>query len=163
MSNTETMTSAEALLWLAGLEKDCPNCNPFPDVTIPPIPHCKKCYGTGKVPVLDLREPCPCPPYCKASMWDYPDDQDWRRCSACDNTKGHGVWCLNCQGRNWVPLQGQDALYAAMEKDGWDYIIRSVQRTRSVHFFKVVAGDWVQGKDSDDGLAAVEAIQQEGR
>jgi len=157
--NTDTMTPAEALIWLASLEKDCqqkwwqPDGNPVPDDG-PGSNHPDQCQclGNGEVPVLDLRKPCPCPIYVAQTC-----EPCWQH-----GAIGHGVHCLNCQGRNWVPKQERDALFEAMEKDGWDYVVSHRQGIHSVRFFKVVGRDWAQGDDADDWLAAVKAMKAAG-
>jgi len=65
-----------------------------------------------------------------------------------------------CPG--WLPKQGRDALYAAMEKDGWDYFISRKQAGRSVLFIKPIGGDWAQGEDTDDWRAAAKALRAAG-
>jgi len=151
MQNTETMTRAEALPWLASLEKNCSDCIGLGTCA------CIVCFGTGKVPVLpDLREPCPCPIYV------------YQTCEPCwqHGAIGHGVHCLNCQGCNWLPKQGRDALFEAMEKDGWGYEIVQLAEgerpatsgTRSVTFSK----SFMVGSDADDYLAAAKAMKTAG-
>ena len=101
---------------------------------------CSKCAGTGKVPLLNpelVRKPCPCPPYCVPYSAS-PDDQDWQMCGACQTTRihamgalndilmgHHGVWCENCQGRNWVPNPDILDWIRALNKLGLDVAYRS--------------------------------------
>ena len=68
MQNTEVMTPIEAQLWLANLEKDCQYCwNEYGGHRS----DCTKCNGTGKAPVLDLREPCSNYGYSKDEKVEY--------------------------------------------------------------------------------------------
>ena len=173
--DTLTMTQADALIWLAGLEKDCPCQDPEVKARNAQRTYvCGLCHNTGKVPILDLREPCPCPPYCVAYI-SSSDDQDWRRCDACSGSHGtsgvmgvHGPWCENCQGRNWFPKQGRDPLFGAMEKDGWGYTIRQTRMWREVFFSKEGPNDsyghpcMLHGKDANDWQAAVKALRAAG-
>ena len=146
---TETMPHAEALLWLAGLTKTC-ECGGE---------GCEGCSGQGVRYVLDLRLPCPC----ATKLIDF-------RCQFCLEAVRHAARiegaldssihssdCTPCQGRNWLPKQGRDALHEAMHKDGWSSTITETpQSGRHVIFYK---GLWV-GSDVDDWLAAVKAMKQ---
>ena len=153
------LTQEAALAWLAGLERitcgypDAPRCW-CPEGDCP-------CHSLsfaevhGKVFVLDLREPCSC------AIWRpglaYP-------CDVCRRlgTFYHGQDCTNCQGRNWIPKQGRDALHQAMRQDGWYYNIFQTN-TRRVIFWR-----WgearppvlteISGSDSDDHMAAYKAL-----
>jgi len=154
-----SMTPAEALLWLAGLEKDCDTCKGTKRRhyltgwrerdTQPQMYDCDICHGTGKVPVLDLREPC---------LVKHLITSEWRT----DWSDKRSATCAEVGCRGWLPKQGRDALYAAMEKDGWDYFISQKQTGRSVLFIKPIGGDWAQGEDTDDWRAAVKAMQAAG-
>ena len=151
MQSADTMTPAEALLRLSGLEKPCTcwrvidrNEGRTGTIRRAADPNCVFCAGTGKVPVLPgLREPC----------------------SACNGvTKPcyvdglHEHVCDKCKGRPWLPKQGRDALYEAMEKAEWDYLVSQRGGVRCVRFFKVVNNNWAQGEDADDWRAAVRAL-----
>ena len=163
MPNTETMAQAEARLWLASLEKDCPGVyntqiskRLAPCMTLnpgwwktegPPWTHdVDPCHGTGKVPVLDLREPCP--QINRLDKYGYP------------HLTGLDISC--CQGRGWLPKQGRDALFMAMDKDGWDCATESLGYggAREIRFSRFVAGcGRIHGEDSDPWLAAVKAMK----
>jgi len=139
----ETMTPAEALLWLASLEKNCAGCvgcRRDHDEDPRGICACIICHGTGKVPVLDLREPC--------------------RHSTTQGYFEKICRATGCSG--WLPKQGRDALHDAMEKDEWNYDVSQRYGERTVHFFQVIEGQWAAGLDSDDHLAAVKAIEAAG-
>jgi len=160
--STETMSPTEALLWLCSLEKPCPcpEChgNPVVDTW-----GCQGkrlcCHGTGKVPVLpELREPCPCPNYPAQTCepcWQY---------GTHPHAFGQATYCRNCQGRNWRPRQGRDALHDAMHKDGWDYLISQVAAGRGVSFYKqiFINAPLSLGEDAADDLAAVKAMKAAG-
>ena len=129
---TETMTPDEALLWLAGLET---------------------CNSTGKVPVLDLREPC--------KMHTFQQNISTRQ------TVGP---CRTCQGRNWVPKQGEAALHHAMHKDGWQmnviwkpayppHLPRAYRRVVFARPNHTASAYYVEGDDSNAWLAAVKAMK----
>jgi len=151
----EPMTKAEALLWLAWLEKDCrqqwwqPDGNPVPDDG-PGSDHPDQCqcHGTGKVPALDLRELCPGCMRCKNRVhWDTPITY---RLYICD-------------GSGQLPKQERDALYRAMEKDGWGYSIHQTPRGyRQAGFYKDGLSPSLVRHDSDDWLAAVKALRAAG-
>jgi len=146
---TETMTPAEALLWLAELEKKCPLVEgamslPFCESHCMCEHHkpwrCEVCHGTGKVPVLpDLREPCPYP---------------------MPHSRGNDAHA-NCQGRSWLPKQGRDALYDAMLKVGWYYEIHQ-DKERFVLFYRSTQRSGITGEDADEWLAAVKAMKAAG-
>jgi len=167
MQGTKTITPAEALIWLASLEKECPchEChgNPVIDTYL-----CQGrqlcCAGTSKVPVLDLREPCPCYSL-KNDCWQC--DKERRHSDTFEDHALrliHSQSCINCQGRNWLPKQGRDALFAAMHKAGWKYEIFQGEHLRLVTFFKGVnvLQAIVRGQHSDDGQAAVKAMKAAG-
>jgi len=143
MPDTETMTPTQARLWLASLEKDCPlieGAVSFPFCES----HCV-CKGTGKVPVLDLREPC-----------SYN-----RRHESGPYYTELSPSCPKCHGREWLPKQGRDALHDAMHKDGWDYDVYQ-REFRNVAFYKLDGRKCILGKDTDDWLAAVKAMKAAG-
>ena len=166
MPNTETLTRAEARLLLASLKKDCP-CQE-PEVKAwndQQTDVCGLCHNTGKVPVLDLREPCnqihniivaSVSTHSGANSYFYPGEI---RSASCKEA--------GCQG--WLPKWGRDALHLAMEKDGWNYEIIQLAKpgywnnleTRRVTFWR--QGGTANGQDADDDLAAVKAMQAEGR
>jgi len=129
---TETMTPAEALLWLAGLEKN-------------------------GVPVLDLREPCKqVHNIMVASVSTHSGANTYFstggiRSASCDE--------VGCPG--WFPKRERDVLYSAMEKDGWNYTIAQT-KVRQADFFKVCNGRLCSGTDANDYLAAVKAMQAAG-
>ena len=143
MSSIETITRAEIILWLAGLEKDCPYCvgcrrdhQEDPRGTCA----CRPCHGTGKVHVLDLR----------------------------DNIHTVGPNCLpGCKG--WVPKHWWAALHEAMHKAGWGITLTwFASGYRHVNFYKEGPRDKylhshvIRGADADDWLAAAKAYQQAG-
>jgi len=162
----EVMTPAEALLRLAALGNDCPGCESCPGfmgyagqlaAEVRAKTPRNLCGGTGKVPVLDLREPCPCSIYTAQTCepcWQY-------------GAIGHGAHCLNCQGRDWLPKQGRDALYAAMAKDGWK---RETAHDpfanrgwcRFWKFSGIGLTTMLTGEDADDWQAAVKAMRAAG-
>ena len=173
--NTPT-SKEEALLWLAGLERT--TCG-YPDT-----PRCWCVEGDcpchsldfnevhGKVPVLDLREPCPCLNKDKHII----DLGHWRSLGGCDNCwsrwfskVGFHDSCTSCGGINWLPKQGREALHAAMLKDGWRFDItefplayddEAYAGQRIVSFIKG-EGDWF-GEYGDDYIAAMKAMQAAG-
>lgn len=141
------ITPAAALLGLASLEKDCPDCYDGSGIQGPDCYchggglatkdccPCDQCYGSGKVPVLpDLREPCPI-------------------------LHVHRHNFRPCPG--WVPKQGLDALYTAMEKDGWGYLIDvpipHEKRSRYVRFIKSLPMSMAHGEDANEHIAAYRA------
>jgi len=131
MPNTETQ--AEALIWLASLERACLHIFSVRE-GIRPVSECQLCDGTGKVPVLDLR----------------------------DDIHEVGPSCLfGCLG--YSPKQGRDALFAAMEKDGWWYDVHQHGSKRTVAFYRPGQGRHPRaGEDADDWVAAVKAMRQTG-
>ena len=155
------MTPKKALLYLAGLEESCANCGGKgilggePDfVGEKTVVHthyaCQICKGTGKRPVLDLREPCP---ECLGLG------------AISDGHKGQ-LFCNKCQGRNWVPKQGEMALHQAMHKDGWhlqlywDTEENRPNLGRNVHFTRLTfSGGLIVGHDANDWLAAAKAMK----
>ena len=75
------------------------------------------------------------------------------------------VQCGGCQGRNWLPKQGRDALHDAMEKAGWDLHLHQLadDDIRNVRFVrKSQARELLEGIDSDDHLAAAKAMKAAG-
>lgn len=155
---TETITPAAALLWLAGLERDCLgeayNSDEGAGYQATIIadrahgPWC--CNGSGKVPILDLRE----------------------------NVHAVAPTCLpGCLG--WSPKQGWDALHSAMHHNGWNSEILWVTEDyreytgeymppftmkaeeRLVVFWKDFPRS-CQGEDADDWLAAMKAMKAAG-
>ena len=143
MTETTTATTPEeALLWLAGLEQSCS--------------HPK--LSTWKVPVLDLRAPCPC--------WEYIHDEGDVRCANCAariwHSKSrddlHGPDCSICAGRNWVPKQGEQALYQTMHNAGWSLEIHwfSSEPLPSIGFYSGAE------HDSNPYIAAQKAMQAAG-
>ena len=161
---TDTITQAEALLWLAGLERNCRDCQLPDSFGVKPEldKWCTPCHGTGKVPVLDLREPCPC--------IDNPGDGrpgDGYNCFRCFRYGRHEVTeCTecNCKGRNWLPKQGRDALHEGMNKAGWWYDIYQHGSKRTIAFYLPGQGTHPRfGEDADDWLAAVKAMKEEER
>ena len=169
------LTQEAALLWLAGLERitcgypDAPRCW-CPEGDCP-------CHSLsfaevhGKVFVLDLREPCSC------AIWRpglaYP-------CDVCRRlgTFYHGQDCTNCQGRNWIPKQGRDALHEAMHKAGWEvsfiwpsdspaeYRYNKVRPGMEHHYWGGSSEEeqrvYYIGLDADPYLAAMEAMRAAG-
>ena len=140
-SKTDTMTPEEALLWLAGLETPCPETVGY-DVGHHHVANpqdCPICHGTRKVPVLDLREPCP--------------------------NYGHlfptsPLNCSLCGGRNWVPKQGEMALHQAMHKAGWSVLVTwPIDGPREVLFAKGTGINFIRGENANDWLAAVKAMK----
>lgn len=159
----EPMTAQEVLLWLAGLETDCPNNHALLGSTtegVPvPIVLCASCYGTNRVPVLpDLREPCP--------------NQQATTLVDSHNRIEHGVYqhkewlvCTTCQGRTWVPTQGRQAVQDGMVKAGWDLHISHYALTqhREVSFFRFgPKHEEIQAWDADDHIAAMKAMKAAG-
>ena len=140
------MTHAEALLWLAALEKDCLNTR-YSHRTdgVGGLFPCPTCGGTGKVAVLSyLREPCP---------------NNINRGTA----RADHMLCPACQGHTWVPKQGRDALHEAMHKDGWSIVVNwPIGKERDVLFCRGVGMALLRGEDSDDWIAAVKAMQAAG-
>ena len=169
---TKPMTQAEALSWLAHLEKDCPYCYGYGGMSsmelvgVPgadPMYYCDVCQSIGKVPVLpDLRGLCPCLVYIQSL------GQSSEPCIPCDNhihrckhhSSMHQDDCLECHGSNWVPNQGESALYQAMNRAGWGYGILQQPDNghRHVSFWKAL----VYETDANDWLAAVKALKSAG-
>ena len=153
---TETITPGQAQLWLAGLEKPCSDCQlPVSFHAKPELdPWCQPCGGTGKVPVLDLRKPCPL-------LDKNPGEYSISRQTVHEL---RGINC-KCQGRGWVPKQGEAALHHAMHKDRWGYTIwqppndsritANVPRGRGVAFWKGSVYEY----DANDFLAAAKAMK----
>ena len=155
-----TMTRAEALLWMAGLEEPC-HCNACTGS------RGNRCNGTGKAPVLpELSEPCPC--------IRIPGDgrpEDGYNCRSCFRFNMHKPDECNCQGRGWVPKEGETALHAAMQADGWYYSIQQWPDGERVVFFSKWDGhrpltryvkNRFEGRDADDWIAAQEALRAAG-
>lgn len=174
------ITAEEAQLWLAGLEKVCLICSGQGglgglqwDGSLD-VNKCLTCNGTGKVPVLDLREPCPC-----LSLPENPPDginhaYDRDICKQCylrySRTATFHVGCFTCSGRNWVPKQGEAALHQAMNKTGWDLTVDLfVSGARRVWFRRIDYvlsylrdGRIIGGEDSNDFIAAYKAMMRAG-
>ena len=145
MTIEKQITAEEALLWLAGLEKKCDWLGSGDGL-------CPNCGGSGKVPVLDLREPCP----------------RMERTYATTHISAGLAWCHLCGGRNWVPKQGVEALYQAMHDAGWTIkmIWYSPDPFPSVGFYKEDpklpgAYNW-RGQDATTHIAAYKAMKQAG-
>jgi len=169
MQSAETMTPAEGLLWLASLEKKCPLTEgavsfPFCESHCLCEHHkpwrCKLCGGTGKVPVLpELRKPCPN----FNAVENYVQGRGWTfiSCTAREDYCRSGQDA--CQGRGWLPKQGRDALFMAMEKDGWSYCVDQHGGNRWVYFYRRNdSAHSIHGQASDDDLAAVKAMKAAG-
>ena len=146
--NIVQLTHAEALLWLAALEKDCLNTR-YSHRTdgVGGLFPCPTCGGTGKVPVLPgLREPCP---------------NNINR----GTDRAHHIGCPACQGHTWVPKEGRQAIQDAMVEAGWIYTIAQLKTSREVVFFKMLGNPpnerYACGEDADDWLAAIKAIKME--
>lgn len=163
MTTKAELTVVEAQLWLAGLEKPCPNCHDYGAMSsqelvgIPgadPMYGCDMCNSTGKVPLLlDLRKPClnysTVERFGHGSGWTLEARQDYQ--DFCRSGKDP------CQGRGWVPSTDERVLRVAMFKAGWDIFI-----------------EWMQGKapqvslrretiiatDSNAWLAAAKAMKK---
>lgn len=148
---TKTMTQAEALDWLAGLEQPCPDCH-FQGERVQEYQLCTRCGGneSGLVPVLDLREPCNC--WCHTAPL-----------ACCSDLTDK---CWRCQGRLWIPKQGRDALHQAMHKDGWNRESRWIVGEEPLTCFTQHRPDdkwrYAWGEDTDDHIAAVKALQKAG-
>ena len=164
---------SEALLWLAGLEKSCTECTAKDGIPC----NCLACHGTGKVGVLDLREPCPGVRRLDTGerlpcMILRPDV--WNRLGGpCEGDIDP------CGSTGWVPKQGEAALHQAMHKDGWnlevlwvatdyreytgDYTEPFIMMAgeRHVTFWRE-DGRYPSGKGADDWLAALQAMQAAG-
>ena len=138
--STEPMLPSEAMLWLAGLEKSCTECTAKDGIPC----NCLACHGTGKVAVLDLREPCPVT-------------------SGPNYIHYLGVSCDYCQGRNWVPKQGEAALHQAMHKADFSQMHVHVVGQGPRHYYWPYERSY---KSSDchanDYLAAVKAMRAAG-
>ena len=167
------LTQEAALLWLAGLERVCDQCGGIGYIDMEDGPHKgrHKCCGTGKVFMLDLQEPCPC------VMWQ-PGMAD--PCKTCQQTgtNHHGQDCTVCQGRNWIPKQGRDALHEAMHKAGWEvsfiwpsdspaeYRYNKVRPGMEHHYWSGSSEEeqrvYYIGLDADPYLAAMEAMRAAG-
>jgi hypothetical protein len=168
------MTPANALQWLAKLEKDC-DCwhvidrNEGRTATIRKAPDlsCSNCGGTGKAPVLPgLREPCPnfeaTKKYTIGSGWTWETCQD------------REAYCLagkdECHGQGWTLIQDRQAIQDAMVNDGWDMEIHVTDHKRLVMFYRFdpyrpsekAGGHEYIGDDADDHLAAVKALKRAG-
>jgi len=165
MQNTDTLPEAEALLRLAGLEKEqrCPDAHRSSITNsgkwIEDAQFCKTCNGSNliKVPVLDLRESCPG----VTTRFG-----GWKPCSLRYQDGSQPLLDGEtdaCQGRGWLPKQGRDALFAAMEKAGWNYTIEQIQGRYTVGFFQYrhipnKPGN-LRGTDANPWLAAAKALQ----
>ena len=147
-----TMSPAEAQLWLAGLEKPCPNCHGYGAMSsqelvgIPgadPMYGCDMCNSIGKVPVLpDLRVPCinyrgPVDTWCR----DNPD------CSG------------GCQGHGWTPSTDERVLYQDMYKAGWNIFIEWMQGKAPQVLLR---RETIIATDSNNWLAAAKAMKKAG-
>lgn len=169
----EPMTQAEALDWLAALEKDCYICGGRGKVLCGDgWSGCNNCNGKGKAPVLDLREPC----------------QD----GECQRTGGVVQWTgapyhaegmtayaphEDCGGRSWQPKQGETALHQVMHNDGWSmeiiWVVEAQEERISDGTSAMAAGErcvtfwrntpyYFIGEDANDWLAALKAMQAAG-
>ena len=148
---TEQITPAEALLWLAGLETNCPAVSGYDLAHIlnTNSMDCEYCHGTNMVPVLDLREPCPL-------LDEYPR---WPSLQTAHQLQG--INC-ECQGRKWIPKRGEMALHQAMHKDGWRLDIGWQSERTGGHRSVVFTSDdgfGIQGGDANDFLAAAKAMK----
>ena len=167
MPNTDTMTPTEALEYLAGLERVCRDCTAKDGIPC-------HCY---RAPLLDLREPCPCPRYC--CTYSDSDEGEGVLCSKCrENASAgtarlanrmlvgrllglHGDWCENCHGRNWIAKQEIEALHQAMNKAGWAYDIHqtSTRVVRFWNYFRKPGVALIEVLDANDWLAAAKAME----
>ena len=145
---TVQFTHAEALLWLAALEKDCPNTR-YSHRTdgVGGLFPCPTCGGTGKVAVLSyLREPCP---------------NNINR----GTDRANHILCPACQGHTWVPKLGRQAIQDSMVDAGWICTTVQIKTKREVMFLKMLGNPpnerYACGEDADDWLAAIKAIKME--
>lgn len=147
--STNTITPAQALQWLAGLKKPCPRCgghgltfNHFHGIPF----DCEVCDGSGQVPVLDLRKPCPR----IRGKYSWPTIPDIHEMS--------GINCI-CGGTGSVPKQGETALHAAMHKDGWGVF---TEWPPGGGYNCIFAKEGQLFEDADASVAAVKAMKAAG-
>ena len=147
MPTEKLVTAEQALLWLAGLERECPQCcgsGRFMSAAESSVhDFCDQCKGDGKVPVLDLREPCPdC--FSSKKMAD----------------KYRPGWdCLACAGCEWVPKRGEEALRQAMHNDRWRMeAVWEIEQPYKVTFSKCMNRSNNFGVDSNPPVAAYKAM-----
>lgn len=170
----QTMPPNEALLWLAKLEKSCLACRGSGSEATGTTyggQHeqvaCSICGGSGKVLVLpDLREPCPGVvniAWVEEHLPCMTNDPGWWK-----NTPPNEGDIDPCHGTGWVPKQGRDALYQAMNNAGWYMTLITRPKAgykgeslRYVYFWND-EGRHAGGGDADDYLAAVKALKEAG-
>lgn len=136
-------TRENALLWLAGLEKECPDLTT--DAGRPrhenPGWTCIVCHNTGMVPVLDLREPCR----------HHTVQGDFLK--VCAKVK--------CPG--WQTKQGHDALHQAMTKAAYSQMHVIVVGEPERHYYWPGERIWKSlDCDSNDYIAAMKAMRAAG-
>lgn len=154
-----SVTPQEALLWLAGLERECLEHVVRASSTDGPVDDCLKdcrgkCSGTGRVPVLDLREPHP---DCISLNVGLTTDNKF-----CDVLFKHIYG--DCKGTGWSPKQSETALHQAMNRAGYGLSLLWVGASRSVVFFWPQKGQQFSSADGedDDWLAAAKAMKMAG-
>ena len=135
-------------------------------------------YPDGKFFFGDeVRLPCPCPGYC-VPYYQMPDDRDDSRCFACSSaardqslTPGqrpslgvHGDWCLNCQGRLWVPNPDRDTWEEVVLNEGYVITVTSDPRAYGdevrVHKIGGLGDVVVNGEGLRGQLAEMTAIHR---
>lgn len=182
MTTEKQVTAEEALLWLAGLEKKCPCETEHVDMRCSACQkrwlmsgsghsqYCRNdCNGSGKVPVLDLREPCPCLSLAESSPDGINHAYDQGICKPWflrqGRTPNFHSDCFTCSERGWVPKEGEEALRQALHKAGWEVRFRWDCSGKYQHwlFFKSIGdGSLFEGRDSAIHIAAHKAMRQEG-
>ena len=152
MTTEKQVTAEEALLWLAELEQPCVQCAGA-GIFRASYTHaiCPNCGGSGKVPVLDLRELCT---NCQGK-------------GAISDGHKRQLVCPRCLGRNWVPKQGEQALYQAVHDARWDmgsFWLADYPQP-SIRFYRHRPVDGLaigEGSDASAPVAAYKAMRAAG-
>ena len=156
----QVVTRQEALEWLAALERPCTDCTAKDGVPC----NCLACHGTGRLPVLDLREPCPCLTASEKII----DQGHFKAVGGCENCWSR--WfsrveyhksCQSCGGTTWIPKQGPTEVQDAMVQDGWVINLTRMDGYKRVRFHHR-AWRFVGTSENDEAIAAYKAMKEAG-
>ena len=156
------VTPAEALLWLAGLEKEipCPNMAiKHTNSSGGPDHWCLACGGTSviKVPVLEgLRDTCPN----FNAVATFTLGRGWSLEACQEHEENCHAGRDACKGGGWVPNPTRQAIQDAMNKLGADFSLW--QYSRANQRIAVFTYRGYEGKDADDHISAMKALKEAG-
>lgn len=111
------------------------------------------CNGTGEVPLLDIRKPCPCPRSqdLRANVVTHYELGGCARCLVV-----HKDDCLNCNGFTYIVPLDLDRLLVALRNEGHGTSFHPT-RDREFHVFVSPILTSVEGMASHDSASPTEA------